>query len=194
MLDCAMAGISAYHPAGLTYLWNARPVQISAAPTANRLPGGTIAVIAYTQGIESSMGSTIATQATIASHPIERMIHVQTAACAAVRMLILAVLRSLTVRLIASPDRGKRKVVHTVFLFVTVADEHHWRAAFRTRGRAERVCSIIAGIGLSPERASQRGGTSREDVMRYAYRPRNPAESCKNSLAHQLGTREQHND
>jgi hypothetical protein len=47
-----------------------------------------MAVIAYTQGTESSIGSTIATQATIASHPIERMIHVQTAACAAVRMLI----------------------------------------------------------------------------------------------------------
>jgi hypothetical protein len=30
----------------------------------------------------------IATQATMASHPIERMIHVQTAACAVVRMLI----------------------------------------------------------------------------------------------------------
>jgi hypothetical protein len=41
------------------------------------------------------MGSIIAAQATMASHPIERTIHVQTAACAAVRMLILAALRNL---------------------------------------------------------------------------------------------------
>jgi hypothetical protein len=34
------------------------------------------------------MGSMIATQATMASQPIERMIQVQTAACAIVRMLI----------------------------------------------------------------------------------------------------------
>ena len=109
------------------YLWNTRAIQITTAPTANRLPGGTTAVIAYTQGSESSIGSMIATQATMASHPVARMIHVQTAVCAAVRMLILAVLRSLTVRLIASPDRGKRKVVNAVALFVTVADLHRWR-------------------------------------------------------------------
>jgi hypothetical protein len=104
------------------YLWNACAIQSSAAPTANRLPGGTMAVIAYTQGTESSIGSVIATQPTMASHPVARMIHVQTAVCAAVRMLILAVLRSLKVRLSASPDRGKRKAVHAVTLFATVAD------------------------------------------------------------------------
>ncbi len=114
-----------YHPVGLMYLWNARPIQISTAPNANRLPGGTIAVIAYTQGTEASIGSIIATQATMASHPVARMIHVQTAVCAAVRMLILAVLRSLTMKLIASPNGGKRKVVYVVSLFVTVADWHH---------------------------------------------------------------------
>ena len=54
------------------------------------LPGGTTAVIVYTHGVASSIGSMIATQATMASHPIERMIHVQTAACATVRTLILA--------------------------------------------------------------------------------------------------------
>jgi hypothetical protein len=37
----------------------------------------------------------IATQATMASHPTERMIQVQTTACADVRMLILAALRIL---------------------------------------------------------------------------------------------------
>ena len=66
---------------------NARAVQLSAAPTANRLPGGTTAVIAYTQGVDGSIDSMIATQVTAASHPIERTIHVQTAACAAMRIL-----------------------------------------------------------------------------------------------------------
>jgi hypothetical protein len=122
-----LSGISAYHPVGLMYLWNARAIQISTAPNANRLPGGTIAVIAYTHGTEPSIGSVIATQATIASHPVARMIHVQTAVCAAVRMFVLAVLRSLTVRLIASPNGRKRKVVDAVALFVTVADWHRWR-------------------------------------------------------------------
>ena len=69
------------------YLWNARAIQISTAPNANKLPGGTMAVIAYTHGTEPSIGSVIATQATMASHPTARMIHVQTAVCAAVRML-----------------------------------------------------------------------------------------------------------
>ncbi len=66
---------------------NARAVQLSAAPTAKRLPGGTTAVIAYTQSVDGSIDSMIATQVTAASHPIERTIHVQTAACAAMRIL-----------------------------------------------------------------------------------------------------------
>ena len=48
----------------------------------------------YTQDAPSSIGSMIATQATMASHAIERIIHVQTAACVAERMLILAALRN----------------------------------------------------------------------------------------------------
>jgi hypothetical protein len=40
----------------------------------------------------------IATQATMASHPTERKIQVQTTACAAVRMRILAALRILNIQ------------------------------------------------------------------------------------------------
>jgi hypothetical protein len=50
-------------------------------------PIGPGAVIAYTQGVDGSIDSMIATQVTAASHPIERTIHVQTAACAAMRIL-----------------------------------------------------------------------------------------------------------
>jgi hypothetical protein len=58
----------------------------------------------------------------MASHPIERTIHVQTAACAAVRMLILATLWNLSSTLTSSPNRGKRKGIYTVFLFASVTD------------------------------------------------------------------------
>ena len=51
----------------------------------------------------------IATQATMANHPTERMIQVQTAACAPVRILILAALQILMSTLIALPNRGKWK-------------------------------------------------------------------------------------
>jgi hypothetical protein len=58
----------------------------------------------------------------MATHPIERTIHVQTAACAAVRMLILAGLRNLSSPLTSSPNRGKRKGFYTAFLFASVTD------------------------------------------------------------------------
>jgi hypothetical protein len=73
----------------------------------------------------------IATQATIASHPSERMIQVQTAACATVRMLILAALRILMFRLISSANCGKRKGLQASFLFVGVANRHHWGSGMR---------------------------------------------------------------
>ena len=100
---------------GLKQRSSTRTVQLSAAPTTNRLRGGMAAVIAYTQGTASSFGSMIATQVTMASHPTERMIHVQTAACAVVRMLILAVLRNLVLTLISSPNRSKWKGRHRLF-------------------------------------------------------------------------------
>jgi hypothetical protein len=62
----------------------------------------------------------------MANHPIERMIQVQTAVCAAVRMLILAPLRNLNITLISSPNRGKRKCFSHRVLFVIVAYQHHW--------------------------------------------------------------------
>jgi hypothetical protein len=64
----------------------------------------------------------IATHATMANHPNERMIHVQTAACAAVRKLILAALRNLNVTLISSSNRRKQKGFPTILLSLTVAD------------------------------------------------------------------------
>lgn len=85
----------------------------------------------------------------MANHPIERMIQVQTAACAAVRMLILAALRNLNLTLISSPNRGKRKRFHVVFLFVIVADQHHWAG-----GSFASVCSrqvIQLGLMSSPD-------------------------------------------
>jgi hypothetical protein len=89
--------------------------------------------MAYTQGTDSFNGSTTATHATMANHPIERMIQVQTAACAAVRMLILAALRNLNLTLISSSNRGKRKRLYIVFLFVIVVDQHHWLVVIRER-------------------------------------------------------------
>jgi hypothetical protein len=71
------------------------------------------------------MGSMIATQATMASQPTERMIQVQTAACAIVRMLILAVLRILILTLISSSNRGKREGLSRVVFVSGVTNRHH---------------------------------------------------------------------
>lgn len=110
---------------------SARVVQVSAAPSTNRLTGGTRAVIAYAQGAASFVGSMIATQATIASQPTERMIQVQTAACAIVRMLILAVLRILLFTLIPSSNRDKQEGLWSVVFVCCVANLHHWGGGTR---------------------------------------------------------------
>jgi hypothetical protein len=46
-------------------------------------------------------------------------------------MLILAALRILMFRLISSANRGKRKGLQTSFLFVGVANWHHWGSGTR---------------------------------------------------------------
>jgi hypothetical protein len=100
----------------------------------------------------------IATQATMASQPTERVIQVQTAACAIVRMLILAVLRIPIVTLISSFNRSKRgRLVERRFC-CGVTNRHHWGG----------------GIGLGAARSSQAAAvldnfSERKSAVRCGY-------------------------